>query len=206
MTLAVGFFGMAESDLEWHDGGVRMQRVHSKKLTWNELCSLLETRSLEVHGEWVEGLSSAGVAGCQFVEVAVDTDTGVITVEKIVAVADCGLILNRLTTENQVNGAVLQGISYALFEDRIMDPLTGTMINPNYEDYKILGAMETPEIEVILFDEAERGVIGIGEPPTVPTSGAIANAVYNATGVRLRSLPMTPDKMLAAREKQEKDG
>jgi len=181
-------------------------RRAGKKLTWSDLCSLLETRSLEVHGKWVEGLSSAGVAGCQFAEVAVDTDTGVITVEKIVAVADCGLILNRLTTENQVNGAVLQGISYALLEDRIMDPITGTVINPNYENYKILGAMETPEIEVIFFDEPQRGVIGIGEPPTIPTSGAVANAVYNATGVRLRSLPMTPDKMLAALAAAEKEG
>lgn len=116
----------------------------------------------------------------------------------MVAVADCGLILNRLTTESQINGGVIQGVSYALFEERLLDPHTGLMVNPNYESYKIVGALETPEIEIVLYDEPERGVIGIGEPPTIPTAGAIANAVYNAIGIRMRELPITPDKVLNA--------
>jgi len=151
-----------------------------------------------VHGEWVEGLSSAGVAGCQFAEVEVDTETGLVKVRRIVAVQDCGLVLDRLTTESQINSAVIQGISYALFEDRLMDPETGTPVNSTYENYKIVGAMETPKIEAYIFDQPERGVIGIGEPPTIPTSGTIANAIYHATGVRVRQLPMTPDRVLAA--------
>ena len=161
---------------------------------------MLETDVLSVQGEWVEGLSSSGVAGCQFAEVAVDTDTGRIEVERIVAVADCGLVLNRLAAESQINGGIIQGVSYALFEERLMDPRTGTMVNADLENYKIAGSLETPEIEVILFDEPERGVIGIGEPPTIPTAAAVANAVYNAIGVRLRSLPMTPDRILDALE------
>ena len=72
------------------------------------------------------------------------------------------------------------------------------MVNPEFENYKIAGALETPEIEVIIFDQPERGVIGIGEPPTIPTSAAVANAVYNAIGVRMRQLPMTPDRVLNA--------
>jgi xanthine dehydrogenase YagR molybdenum-binding subunit len=79
-----------------------------------------------------------------------------------------------------------------------MDPETGTMVNPEFENYKIAGALETPEIEIVIFDQPERGVIGIGEPPTIPTSAAIANAVYNAIGVRMRELPMTPDRVLNA--------
>ncbi len=172
--------------------------ANGKSVGWKELCAMIGDDPLTVHGEWSEGLSDRGVAGCQFAQVAVDTYTGRITVEKVVAVADCGLILDRLTTESQVNGAVIQGVSYALYEDRIMDPITGTIINPNFEDYKICGVLETPEIEVIFYDEAERGVMGIGEPPTIPTSAAVANAVYNAIGVRLRELPMTPDKVLNA--------
>jgi xanthine dehydrogenase YagR molybdenum-binding subunit len=72
------------------------------------------------------------------------------------------------------------------------------MANADFENYKILGMLETPKIEIIIYDEPERGVIGIGEPPTIPTSAAIANAFYNATGVRLREIPMTPDKVLNA--------
>ncbi len=196
--IASGFFGASPEDIIFENGRVYMDKSRKKSMSWQELCQLLETQPITVHGEWVEGLSSAGVAGCQFAEVAVDTETGAIRVEKVVAVADCGLVLDRLTTESQVNGAVIQGVSYALYENRLMDPITGTMINADFENYKIAGALEVPEIEVVLFDEPERGVIGIGEPPTIPTSAAIANAVYNAIGVRLRSLPMTPDRVLDA--------
>ena len=99
-----------------------------------------------------------------------------------------------------MNGAVVQGLSYALFEERLMDSETGTMVNAELENYKIAGALETPEIEVVLYDQPERGVVGIGEPPTIPTSAAIANAVYHAVGVRVRELPMTPDRVLGALE------
>jgi xanthine dehydrogenase YagR molybdenum-binding subunit len=196
--LAAQHFEVEPAQIKWQNDSLSVVGMQNKKLKWKELCSLLETEFLEVNGEWVEGLSSAGVAGCQFVEVTVDTETGRINVEKVVAVADCGLILNRLTTQSQVNGAVIQGISYALYENRLMDPITGGQLNADFENYKIVGSMEVPEIEVTLYDEPERGVIGIGEPPTIPTAAAIANAFYNATGVRLRELPMTPDKVLIA--------
>jgi xanthine dehydrogenase YagR molybdenum-binding subunit len=200
--LAARHFGVNPTEIEWHQATVQVKNNPAKKLAWKELCSLLDLDLLEVQGEWVEGLSSAGVSGCQFVEVAVDTLTGRVDVKKVVAVADCGLVLNRLTTESQINGGIIQGISYALYEDRLMDPETGSMVNPEFENYKILGTLETPEIEIVIFDEPERGVIGIGEPPTIPTSGAIANAVYNAIGVRMRELPITPDKVLKALAKQ----
>lgn len=140
--------------------------------------------------------------GVQFAAVAVDTETGVIRVERVVAVHDCGRPVNPLAVESQVNGGVLQGISYALYEDRRLDRQTGLMVNPNLEQYKILGARETPEIEVVLLEEylgrSSTDAGGIGEPATIPTAAAVANAVYNATGVRLRQLPMTPARVLAA--------
>ena len=202
--LVAKHFGVLPAQIQWQKSTATVQSAPNKKLHWKEVCSLLETDPLEVDGEWVEGLSSAGVAGCQFAEVAVDTETGHIEVEKVVAVADCGLILDRLTTVSQVNGAVVQGVSYALYENRFMDPITGGQLNADFENYKIAGALEIPDIEVILHDEPERGVIGIGEPPTIPTAAAIANAAYNAIGVRLRELPMTPDKVLTALAKHEK--
>ncbi len=193
--IAAPHLGVEAGQVRFAEGRLR---GNGKSLSWKEACGLLGTQVLSASGEWAEGLSSSGVAGCQFAEVEVDTDTGRIQVLRVVAVADCGLIVDRLTTESQVNGGVIQGLSYALFEERLMDPNTGTMVNADFENYKIAGPLEMPQIEVILFDEAERGVIGIGEPPTIPTSAAIANAVYHAIGVRMRQLPMTPDRVLQA--------
>ncbi|MFQ5605922.1 MAG: xanthine dehydrogenase family protein molybdopterin-binding subunit [bacterium] len=204
--LAARHLGVEPRQIQWASGTVAVKGAAGKKLSWKEICSLLESEPLQVDGEWVEGLSSRGVAGCQFAKIAVDTETGRIRVEKVVAVIDCGLILNRLTLESQVNGAVVQGVSYALYENRLMDPITGNQLNADFENYKILGTMDVPEIEVIMYDQPERGVIGIGEPPTIPTSAAIANAFYNATGVRLRQLPMTPDKVLTALAANGKEG
>jgi xanthine dehydrogenase YagR molybdenum-binding subunit len=140
--------------------------------------------------------------GVQFAEVTVDTETGVVRVARVVAVHDCGRPINPLGVVSQVNGGILQGISYALFENRILDRNTGFMVNPNLEQYKILGSRETPEIEVHLIEEyrarSSTDAGGIGEPATIPTAAAVANAVYNATGVRIRELPMTPARVLAA--------
>ncbi|MDZ7268004.1 MAG: xanthine dehydrogenase family protein molybdopterin-binding subunit [candidate division KSB1 bacterium] len=195
--LAARHFGVASSEVQLAGGRAFVRGNPQNALPWKQLCALLGSAPLVTHGEWAEGLSSAGVAGCQFAEVEVDTETGVVTVLRILAVQDCGLVLNRLTAESQVIGGVVQGLSYALYEDRLMDPLTGVQINPTFENYKIIGALEMPKIEVIIHDQPGRGVIGIGEPPTIPTAAAIANAVYHATGKRPRELPMTPERVLA---------
>jgi len=121
-----------------------------------------------------------------------------VTVKKMVAVHDCGLLIDKLTLESQVNGGIIIGMGYALYEERVMDNLSGVVLNPNFETYKLPGIADVPEIEVILLNMPERGVIGIGEPATVPTAAAIANAVANAIGVRVGSLPITPAKVLAA--------
>jgi len=93
-------------------------------------------------------------------------------------------------------------VSYALLEDRLLDPNTGDMVNANLLDYKIVGSLDMPEIEAVMFPVVNGinsiGMSGLGEPSTVPTAGAIGNAVANAIGVRIRSLPITPDKVLAA--------
>ncbi len=86
----------------------------------------------------------------------------------------------------------------SLFEDRILDRNTGQMVNPNMESYLLAGMTDIPPIYVVLIDQKDRGVIGIGEPPTVPTAAAIANAVRNAIGVPIRSLPLHPHRVLDA--------
>ena len=123
-------------------------------------------------------------------------------VERVVAVHDCGRPMNPRLIESQVQGGVLMGLSYALFEDRLLDRHTGRMVNPNLEQYKLAGPHEAPEIEVVLLEDYQgrsaTDAYGIAEPANIGTAPAIANAVYNAIGVRLRSLPMTPAAVLAA--------
>jgi xanthine dehydrogenase YagR molybdenum-binding subunit len=165
---------------------------------WFAACKKLGANSLTVHGNWQEGLSSRGAGGVQFAEVAVDTETGLVTVKRIVGAHDCGLIVNRITLESQINGGIIIGLGYALYEERVMDRLSGVVLNPNLETYKLPGLADIPEIELVLLNMPERGVIGIGEPATIPTASAIANAVANALGVRVCSLPITPAKVLAA--------
>ena len=164
---------------------------------WSTACGKLGVNPLVAHGEWEKGLSSRGVGGVQMAEVEVDTETGFVRVKRVLCVQDCGLV-SRKTCESQVYGGIIGGIGYALFEERIMDGASGIVLNPNFETYKIPGAQDMPDIEVVLFDMPERGVIGIGEPTTIPTAAAIANAVANAIGKRVTSLPITSDKVLAA--------
>ncbi|HTV26897.1 MAG TPA: xanthine dehydrogenase family protein molybdopterin-binding subunit [Xanthobacteraceae bacterium] len=147
-------------------------------------------------------LAQQDLGGVQFAEVAVDTETGIIRVERVVAVQDCGRPMNPRQIESQVQGGVLMGISYALLEERIIDQATGRMVNANLEQYKLLGPRETPEIDVVVLENYQgrsaTDAYGIAEPANIATAPAIANAVYNAVEVRLRSLPMTPATVLAA--------
>src|SRR5499427_9735294 len=131
-------------------------------------------------------------------DVEVATETGLVRVKGIVCVQDCGLVVNRLASISQINGGIIMGIGFALYEERILDRQTGVVLNPNFETYKLPGAADVPELDVVLQEMPERGVIGIGEPVTIPTAAAIANAVANAIGVRVGSLPITPKKVLAA--------
>jgi xanthine dehydrogenase YagR molybdenum-binding subunit len=148
------------------------------------------------------GMGIGGYGGVQFAEVAVDVETGVVKVERVVAVHDCGRPINPLAVESQIHGGVIQGLSYALYENRVLDRRSGWMLNANFESYKIAGAREIPRIEVHLIEEyrgrSSTDAGGIGEPATVATAAAVANAVYNATGVRMRELPITPERVLAA--------
>jgi len=155
------------------------------------------------YGNWNDGdRFSATIGGAQFAEVEVDTETGIVRVLRVVAVHDCGRPVNRLALESQINGGVIQGISYALHERRILDLATGRMVNADLEHYRIAGSKDVPRIEPILVEHflgrSNTDVSGIGEPATVPTCAAVANAVAHATGVRLRTLPMTPARVLAA--------
>ena len=147
-------------------------------------------------------ISRQGIGGVQFAQIAVDTETGVVKVERVVAVHDCGRPINPKLIESQIYGGVIQGVSYALYEERHLDPGTGVQLNANIDQYKIVGSRETPSIEVHLIEQLGRqsstDARGVAEPANVATAAAIANAFYNATGKRIRTLPMTPANVLAA--------
>jgi xanthine dehydrogenase YagR molybdenum-binding subunit len=199
------------TELDARDGKIFVKSEPARAVEFKRVASRIPGDTLTVQGDRVQNYQSYRdtVAGVQFAEVEVDTETGKVRVIKVVAVHDCGRPMNRLTTRSQINGGVIQGLSYALFEDRILDRNTGRMVNPNLEQYKIAGALDMPEIEPILLDvyngSNNTGTVGIGEPVVVPTAAAIANAVYNAIGVRIFELPITPARVLAALAKNHKD-
>src|SRR6516165_10450734 len=165
-------------------------------LNWRTATARLRINPVVARGRWKEGLSSRGVGGVQMAEVEVDTETGFVRVKRIVCVQDCGLVINRLASISQINGGIIMGIGFALYEERVLDRQTGVVLNPNFETYKLPGAADVPELDVILQDMPERGVIGIGTPVTIPTAAAIANAVSHAIGKRVTRLPISPAQIL----------
>jgi xanthine dehydrogenase YagR molybdenum-binding subunit len=196
-------WSVSADDVLFSNGQFSAKNDSSKKMDWKNACALLEGQPIEVLQQWQEGLSSSGTAGCQFAEVEVDTETGEVKLLKMVAVQDCGLVLNELTARNQVTGGIVGEIGYAMYENRILDSNTGKMVNPDLENYKLPGVYEMPEFDVTFYDESERGVIGLGEPPAIPGIGAIGNALANAIGTRVNELPITADKVLMAIAKKK---
>jgi xanthine dehydrogenase YagR molybdenum-binding subunit len=178
----------------------------SRSLSWKQACAKLGAMPLTIRGNNPDkskppDLTNSGVGGVQMAEVEVDTDTGVVKVTKMVAVQDCGLIIDLKTAEGQCYGSLIMGISYALYEEKIMDRTTGRMLNPDMQFYRLAGLSDIPELVVHMMTGKgydERGVIGLGEPPVVSPGAAISNAVANAIGVRVPFLPLTPDRVLAA--------
>ena len=146
--------------------------------------------------------------GAHFAEVEVDVETGRVRVLRYVAAQDSGQVVSRLTAESQVVGGITQGLGAALFEERVMDDATGTVVNPNLRDYKVPTSLDIPEITPLFADVVDPhinnlGVKGLGEPARVPASPAIANAVFNAIGVHVREIPMTPKRVLDAFRRKE---
>ncbi|MFN0243047.1 MAG: xanthine dehydrogenase family protein molybdopterin-binding subunit [Planctomycetota bacterium] len=171
----------------------------ARALTWTNACATLGSEGLSARGTWQSDLAGNGVHGAQAARVSVDPSTGRVRVLKMVACQDCGLPMNRLAVRSQLNGGMVQALSYGLFEERVIDPVLGVALSANLEDYKIAGALEIPEMISIIDDgDTRQAVIGMSEPAIVPGHSAIANAVFNACGARVRNLPLTPDKILTA--------
>jgi xanthine dehydrogenase YagR molybdenum-binding subunit len=198
-------------ELEAVEGRIRVKGNPAKSLTWKQACARLGTQPLTARGqrENPDDLISGGVGGAQMAEVSVDVETGVVRMENFVAVQDIGLIVDMKTTESQMYGAMIMGVTYALYEERVMDAATGEGLNAEMEFYKLagIGDLGTFKVEMVTGPEQDaRGVIGLGEPPVVSPGAAISNAVANAIGVRVPVLPLSPDRVLAALEDARQKG
>jgi len=189
------------------DGKIMVKGQPAKALTWKAACQKLGVNSISEQAANVpaqaakEGLNTGGVGGVQIADVSVDIETGIVKMNRLIAVQDCGTIINPKTAESQVYGACIMSICGALMEERIMDAATGRMLNADMEFYKLAGIKDIGEIVAHMeIDEQNdaRGVIGLGEPPAVGGIAAIANAVTNAIGVRPPMVPMTPMNVLDA--------
>jgi xanthine dehydrogenase YagR molybdenum-binding subunit len=202
------------ADLEAVNGAIRVKGT-SRSMPWKDACMRLGTQPIDVTvknhvgGGQTEELISSGVGGAVMADVSVDTETGIVKMNKMVAVQDCGLIINMKTAQSQVYGALIMSIATALYEEKVMDPTTGRMLNAGMDFYRLAGIGDVGELVVHMMTGKgydERGPIGLGEPPTVGPMAAIANAVTNAIGVRVPFLPLTPDRVVAALNQSSQGG
>jgi len=222
LKLAALALSESEEFLEIKEGVVYSTHDSEKKL---DLAKLLRGAHYSPQGKMIMGeyfydpenemlnrefkgnLSMAYAYGTHGVEVQVDKETGHVEILTYVAAHDVGRAINPMLLEGQIYGAVAMGIGYGLTEQLVLEK--GEVKNPNFLDYKILTAMDVVPVEPVIVEPHERhgpyGAKGIGEPGCVPSAPAIANAVYDAIGVRIKDLPITPEKVRAALKEREKD-
>lgn len=180
-------------------------RDGARRLAFADVTKKLGNVMIMGHGSRGPNPVGVGLAsfGAQFAEVEVDLDTGVVRVLRLVAAHDAGRVINPLLAESQLHGGIIQGLGFALFEERRLDPVTGRPLNAGMHEYKIPTLADVPAIDAFCIDAVDPvanhvGARGLAEPPIIPTAPAIANAVANALGVELRELPLTPWRVLAA--------
>jgi xanthine dehydrogenase YagR molybdenum-binding subunit len=201
LELASAKLKVPASELRIEDGRVMGQ---GQSMAFADACKLIKGPKIEVQEQRQDNYESymKQVHGVQFAEVEVDIETGYVKPIKIVSIQDAGRVIDKLLFESQLLGGAIQGLSYALHENRMLDARYGVQMNADLMMYKIAGPMEMPEIVPVAFDLANAGnncgMMGVGEPPNIPTAAALGNAVFNAIGIRIRELPMTPDRVLAA--------
>jgi CO/xanthine dehydrogenase Mo-binding subunit len=204
LEAAAGLLDSQPSQLDVADGVVAI-RGGGKSTSYAEIGEALG--DVMIVGRGSRGPNPDGKAvqafGAQFAEVEVDEDTGIVRVVRIVAAHDAGRILNPTLAESQLEGGIIQGIGYALFEERVLDVTLGVPLNPTMHDYKVPTLADIPRIEAFFIagSDAEAnhtGAKGLAEPPIIPTAPAIANAVADALGVEIDEIPLTPWRVLRA--------
>jgi xanthine dehydrogenase YagR molybdenum-binding subunit len=213
--LAAEQLKVTPQELSLQNGEVVSTADPAKKVALSALTAL-GRRGLLV-GVGYRGPNTPGQVTCpfaaHFAEVEVNTLTGEVKVLRFLAAQDSGRVLNELTFENQVQGGITMGIGLALTEARVLDQgQTGKMVNRNWHDYKIPTAMDVPADQGVLSvgvpDHAANstGVKGVGEPATIPTAAAVANAIYHACGVRTPDTPVNPTRLVGLLDAAKRRG
>jgi xanthine dehydrogenase YagR molybdenum-binding subunit len=170
-----------------------------------EVTGLLD--DAQILGKGARGPNPTGMRtltyGVQIAEVAVDVETGEVRVERIAAIHDVGRVINPLGARSQIEGGIVQGLGHTLTETRLLDPQTGNVLTQTLDAYRLPTIADVPELVAELIDVPDEhltnlGSKGLGEPPIIPTAAAIANAIRDATGADVRSLPISRDELLRA--------
>jgi putative selenate reductase molybdopterin-binding subunit len=194
--------GVRLDEVELHDGAVWFPDGRSVTLRQVALSSLHQRDQHQIIASASNiSYESPPPFGAQFVEVAVDTETGQVNVERVLMVADVGRVINPVTASGQVEGGIAQGLGFALCEDMVYDE-KGRLINPRLGPYHVYKANEMPEVEVIFVQTDEPtgpfGAKSVAELPIDGIAPAIADAIHDATGVWLREVPFTPERVWLA--------
>jgi len=203
IEIAAQRYHLEERVLDLKDGQV----ISADGGSWplEEVTGLLE--DAQILGKGARGPNPTGMRvltfGVQVAEVAVDVETGEVRVERIAAIHDVGRIINPLGAKSQVEGGIIQGLGHTLSEERLLDPQSGGTLTQTLDSYKLPTIADVPEIVCEFVDKPDEhltnlGSKGLGEPPIIPTAAAIANAIRDATGADIHSLPITREEMLRA--------
>jgi CO/xanthine dehydrogenase Mo-binding subunit len=214
LEIAAQRYSREEAELDVRDGAV-VSEDGALAVPVEDVVGLLE--AAQIVGKGARGPNPAGMSvltfGVQVVEVAVDVETGEVSVLRVAAVHDVGRVVNPLGATSQVEGGIIQGIGHTLSEERLLDPETGQVLTTSLDAYRMPTIADVPEIVCELVDRPDEhltnlGSKGLGEPPIIPVAAAIANAIRDATGADVRELPISREELLraleAAREKERR--
>ena len=211
-AIAAPILGVKPEELQSKYGEIYVKSDPSKSISFRTVCGKIPpNRPIKGSGSRAPTPSDNprfATFGAQAVEVEVDVDTGAVNILRVAASQDYGRAINPKLCISQIYGGIEFGVGYALSEEGIFDPKTGKMLNSNYHQYRMPTSLDMPPIEPFIVEDEDPyfaySAKGGGECSNAPTPAAIRNAIYNAIGVWLNDLPMTPDKILKAIRQKEK--
>lgn len=201
---AAQIIGIPAGELDVKDRQIYVKKTGEKKIsvaevTWQAMYNADNFSNISAKYAW-QPTSNAFPFQAAFAEVEVDTESGGVKILKVVAAQDIGRAINPITVEGQVQGGGLQGVDWALHSDFVTNPVTGVLESINFTNYRVSSTMDVPEFDVILIEEPTPsgpfGAKSVGESGTIAIAPAIYNAIYDAVGVRVKDMPVTPEKII----------